>query len=155
MGIMKRRGRAISRAIGLHGPPGFTGEGSEDVIHVGTGGEGEVAVLPQPGKHTARDGTAVPLSQLRALLLLLSLLPSTSTPFAAAAATTAPATTRCCGGCKAAGAARLGLELGLSTGVGPGSGVEVDIEITSGGGVAVHSLLHFSNRSKLQCVVLL
>lgn len=66
-----RRG-AEGGAVGMHGPPCGAREGGEDVVHVGAGGEREVAVLPQPGQHAAGDGPAVPLPQLRPLLLLSS-----------------------------------------------------------------------------------
>lgn len=68
-------GGAEGGAVGLDGPPGGAGEGGEDVVHVGAGGEGEVAVLPQPGQHAAGDGAPVPLPQLGPLLLPLAAPP--------------------------------------------------------------------------------
>lgn len=86
-----RRG-AEGGAVGMHGPPCGAREGGEDVVHVGAGGEREVAVLPQPGQHAAGDGPAVPLPQLRPLLLPLPL------PLASPSAAAAPPRRRRRGG---------------------------------------------------------
>ena len=60
-------GGAEGGAVGLHSPAGGAGEGGEDVVHVGAGGEREVPVLPEPGQHAASDGAPVPLPHCRAL----------------------------------------------------------------------------------------
>lgn len=65
---------AVGGAIGVDYPASLTRERGEYVVHVGTRREGEIAVLAEAGEHAAGDGSAVSLAELRALLLLFSLL---------------------------------------------------------------------------------
>lgn len=71
---MRRRGTLpVGGAIGFDDPTGLTRECGEYVVHVRTRRQGEVPVLAETGEHAARDGAAVTLAELGALLLLLPL----------------------------------------------------------------------------------
>ena len=43
----------------MNGPTGLMSGGGDDIVRVGMGGEEEVAVLVETGKHTAGDGPPV------------------------------------------------------------------------------------------------
>lgn len=72
---MRGRGTlAIGGSIGVNNPTSLTRERGEYVVHVCTGGQGEIAILAEAGEHATGDGPAVSLPELGSLLLLLSLL---------------------------------------------------------------------------------
>lgn len=71
-----RRRLPVGGAVGFNGPACLPSECGDDVIHVGARREGEIAVLPESGEHSACDGSPVTFSKLRPLLLLVSLFPA-------------------------------------------------------------------------------
>lgn len=108
---------AISSAISLNSPTSLSSKCGEYVIHVRPCRQREIPVLPESGEHPAGDGSAVALSQLSSLFLLLSLLP----PLAASGSGGGR------GGGEATGPAGVGVGVGVRVGVGAVVALRVEI----------------------------